>query len=250
MATDTDLKSTVPTMGAEGGYLVEEPIAPFRVSGFLCLLLGLLSVLAIVGYPMIALPLMAIAFGMFALRHWSGPRPVGITPAKIGMVLAVVFGSCGLFVHSLKARTLGNQAEYFAREYLEIVGNGEFNIAKELNKTAVNRLPVHMPLKEHYEAMEAKMSADEVSERFEQTGMHPTVAAMGKGIQWELAKPVRIYNHYGTTKADVIMTNANDPKPTQVFLIMDYEIDSEGRGQWRVEQFNPVMKRLVAERVL
>ena len=53
-------------MQAEAGYEVDESAAPLRISGFLCLIFGLLSFAAILGKPLLVFPLIAFLFGMVA----------------------------------------------------------------------------------------------------------------------------------------------------------------------------------------
>lgn len=242
-----DQDPIVPMMGAEGGFEPDEEIAPFRISGILCLLLGLLSITALIGYVMIAVPMAAFAIGLIALRKWDGPKPTGVTAAKIGMVLAVAFGTCGFFIHHGRSSTLGNQAEYFARQYLKIIGNGEFEIAQEMKKKAVNRLPLHMPLKEHYQSSEELI---ESMGEFRSSGMNMKVYALGPGIDWQIKRGVRVYQHYGRQLAEMVFTTPPGQPETEVYVSLEYEIDPDGDGQWRVDQFRADLKRIVAESVL
>ena len=88
----------VPHMRAETGFDEADSAPPLRVSGFVCLLLGMLSVLACFGQPLLIVPLSAIAVGFVALRRSSGQRPVGTTPAMIGMVLAIFFATLRIWL--------------------------------------------------------------------------------------------------------------------------------------------------------
>ncbi|MFG0266009.1 MAG: hypothetical protein ACF8AM_12800 [Rhodopirellula sp. JB055] len=127
-ATAANRERDVPKMGAEAGYeeVVVEEVAPVRISAFIGLFIALTSFTAAVGKPMLVLPLLAIAFCLFALRKHSGAtKPVGTTAARLGLILACLFGSMGFFVHYMKYRTLGDQATYFAQQYVELAANGE-----------------------------------------------------------------------------------------------------------------------------
>ena len=49
------MDSLIPKMNAEAGFeVVESDVVPLRVSGYLCLILGGLSVLGLIGLPLIA----------------------------------------------------------------------------------------------------------------------------------------------------------------------------------------------------
>lgn len=112
---------TVPRMQAEAGFELDDSAPPLRVSGFICLIFGVLSFFCTLGQPLLVLPLIAIVVGMFALRRSGGQTPVGTRAAMLGMILAAGFGACGLFIPWMKTMTLGRQAEKFSRDYMEVV---------------------------------------------------------------------------------------------------------------------------------
>ena len=155
MTTESNTSSI--GMSAEAGYGAVET-APLRISGFLALILGLLSVLSLLGPALLVIPILTLFFGFFALRKYDGPVPVGVRPAIIGLVLAAGFGACGFFLPWMKTMTLGSQAEYFARQYLEVVARGELELAMELKKNYANRYMHNMSLKQHYEMTEGAQS--------------------------------------------------------------------------------------------
>ncbi|MFG0262039.1 MAG: hypothetical protein ACF788_06585 [Novipirellula sp. JB048] len=248
MSTDAELKPIVPMMGAEAGYETEEPVAPLRISGFIALLFGLLSVLSLIGYPMVATAVIAIALGLFTLRPWSGLKPVGILPAQIGLVLAVGFGSCGFLMHTMRSVTLGQQAEYFARQYLDVVGSGEFAIALELKKDAIDRLPTKMPLMEHYESSEETMTS---YTEFETDLLNQQILALGPGVDWQRIEPVRVFQSYGVYQAEVLFENPDpDTEPEKIYLLLKYDVDPRGVAQWRVDQCRTHTEQLFAEKIL
>ncbi|TWT80996.1 hypothetical protein CA13_24430 [Planctomycetes bacterium CA13] len=247
MATDTDPKPLVPMMGAEGGFAPDEEIAPFRISGLFCLLFGVLSIFSLIAYVMIAFPLIAIALGLFALRKWDGPRPSGVALAKIGLVLALGFGSCAAWMHQMRSRTLGSQAEYFAKQYIELLANDQIPIAAELRKDYVNRAPTHMPLKQHMESNEMGRNAlDDLRGDSANLG----IGGPDNVDAWVPAKPTRVYYNYGNYKAEVLLKDSNNPEAKKIIVLLKYDIDPDGNGQWLVEQCRQDMKKLVAEAVL
>ena len=127
MTTDT-FDPTVPQMHAEAGFELDSA-PPLRVSGFICLLFGALSFLSVLGQPMLVFSLLAIMFGVFALRRSGEQTPVGTRPAMLGIVLAVGFGACGFFIPWMKTMTLGGQAAKFSKDYMEVVARGEDEFA-------------------------------------------------------------------------------------------------------------------------
>ncbi|MFK8111984.1 MAG: hypothetical protein AB8B91_07265 [Rubripirellula sp.] len=242
MPTDT-LAPIVPRMQAETGF--EESVAPLRVSGFICLLLGLLSVSALLGTSMLLVPITAFLFGFFALRRYAGEAPVGVRAAMIGMVLAAGFGACGLFLPWMKTATLGNQAKQFSKDYLEVVAQGHIEYAMELSKDYVNRYPTNMSLKEHYAKDE---SAAQALEEFQQTLPYETIRNRGENAEWVLDRPVRIYHRYGDEHAEIVW--ADPSRKTKIQFYMIYKIDPTGGGQWHVDVCQAYRERIIAPQIL
>ncbi len=141
-------------MHAEAGFEADESTPPLRISGFLCLLFGVLSILSPIGRPMLVLPLISFVLGFVALKRSDDKASLGTRAALVGLVLAAGFGMCGLMLPMLKTMTLARQAEKFSRYYIEVIALEEDEFAMELNKDYVNRFPETMSLKEHYHESE------------------------------------------------------------------------------------------------
>ena len=250
MSTDSTLPD-VPQMRAETGFEDVESRTPFRISGFLCLLLGLLSVLAVFGKPLLVFPLGAFVVGFIALRRneegAGGPRPVGTTPAMIGMVLAAGFGACGYFMPWFKDMTLGAQAEKFGRDYLEVISRGDDYYAIELGKDYANRFPTTMDLDQHYALSE---QGQKVLEEFQSSAVVNTVREGGEGANWVLDRSVRIYYSYGREHAVLIWKDSNGGVTTKLHMFLDYMVDSKGNGQWYVEECTVLSARFTAPAIL
>jgi hypothetical protein len=247
MTTDTDIIAQM-AMSAEPGFELQEDHVPLRISGFIALILGLLSVLSVLGMPLLVIPAGAIAFGLFALRKYDGPTPVGVKPAMFGLVLAVGFGSFGFCVPFMKTMTLGRQAEYFARQYLELVARGELEMALELKKDHVNRFMHNMPLKDHYAMHEP---AQEMMDEFSQDGLNKTVRELGPGAVWELDRAPRVFQFYGRDHAQLVLVNNDRTKPLKVLFQMICVPDRRtGVGQWHIDVCTIQGEQLVAEKVL
>lgn len=246
MTTDT-FDPTIPRMRAEAGFELDDSAPPLRVSGFICLLFGALSFLSILGQPMLVLPLVAIVFGVFALRRSSGRTPVGTRPAMLGMVLAVGFGSCGLFIPWMKTVTLGGQAEKFSRDYMEVVARGEDEFAMELRKDYVNRFPDTMSLKQHYSMSENSRRA---LEEFKAESLNATIRDRGPNAEWVLDRPIRVYYSYGREHAEVVWVDPTGDTTAKVQFFLEYRPDNNGNGQWHVDLVQSYRELIVAESIL
>ncbi len=81
----------VPAMSAEDTPELELPTAPIRITGFLALLLGLISFASVLGESLVVIPVLSIALGLFALRPYSGERPLGIGQPWLAFLSPVCF---------------------------------------------------------------------------------------------------------------------------------------------------------------
>ncbi|MEM8666262.1 MAG: hypothetical protein AAGG48_02015 [Planctomycetota bacterium] len=247
MSTNSSAYS-VPQMRAETGYEDDGAIAPVRISGFLCLVLGLLSFVSLFGKPLLVIPVAAFFVGLIALRKYVGEeRPVGTTAAKLGMVIAVGFGSCGLFVHTFKGRTLGAQAEKFALDYVEVIASGNDFYALELEKDYPNRFSDSMDLEEHY-------ALDDIGEnivgQFRRRQVNEVIRTRGPGSVWALDESVTVQYSYGKERARVVLRDPTGETTSKILIFLLYRVDSKGNGQWHVEDCSIVSERLIAPAVL
>ncbi|MCO8123617.1 hypothetical protein NHH03_17865 [Stieleria sp. TO1_6] len=262
MTTETTPpRSLGAVMSSEAGYEAEVDDSPLRVSGFVSLLLALLSGFAIVALPMVAVAIASILFGIYALRKSDSQSiPVGTTAARIGILLAVLFGSWGIARATFKTQTLGGQAEYFARQFVRVASQGNKIYASELQKSYVNRYLKTMPLEERYQQAREERER-QIAAAAENGGGGPgpdeedsTVTDLVKyspDHKWYLDRPVRVYSHYGRQMAEVILADSQAEKPYRLMLILEYLINKDnGDGEWYVETCTPFRKRIVAEKVL
>jgi len=241
------MDSSVPQMHPEAGFEVDESTPPLRISGFLCLLFGVLSIFSSMGRPMLLLPLISFALGLVALRRSDGPTPVGKRAAMIGMVLAAGFGMCGLMLPFLKTMTLAKQAEQFSRYYIEVIAQQEDEFAMELHKDYINRFAPTMSLKEHYSASEE--SYRQLYE-FRENSIHEMIRKPGPHAEWVLDRPIRIYYSYDREHAELVWMDPTGESSSKIYMIMDYRVDPDGQGQWHMTTVMPLTQRYVAESVL
>jgi hypothetical protein len=262
MTTETTPPLTLgAVMSSEAGFEADVDDSPLRVSGFVSLILALLSGFAIVAVPLVGFAIAAILFGLYALRKSdSRSVPVGTTAARIGILLAVLFGSWGAGRHLMKRHTLGSQAEYFARQFVRVASSGNEIYAKELQKSYVNRYLKTMPLEERYE--QERIEREKAVARAIEEGSSPgpsdeddsTVVDLVKypvDKEWILWRPVRVYNHYGRQMAEVVLAADRSEKPYRLRITLEYLIHKDGgSGEWYVESCMPYRERIVAESIL
>ncbi|MCA9140714.1 MAG: hypothetical protein KDB00_28270 [Planctomycetales bacterium] len=265
MTTDPiSQRSLGAVMSSEAGFEADVDDSPLRISGYISLLLGLLSGFSIVALPMFAFAIAAILFGLFALRKSdSQSLPVGTTAARVGILVALLFGSWGLARYSFKQQTLGGQAEYFARQFIRVASSGNEIYAKELQKSHVNRFLKSMPLEQSYE-MERLKREKQAEEYARETGGEAspppeeedstTVAELVKyppDHPWVLYRRVRVFHHYGRQKAEVILATDRTDKAYRLMIILEYLVNKDtGASEWYVEECTPFRKRIVAESIL
>ncbi|TWT98929.1 hypothetical protein [Neorhodopirellula pilleata] len=239
----------IPRMGAEAGYQLvsEEDVPPLRASGIVCLILGMLSFWAPIAWQMLVIPALAIVFGVIAMRKWGNVRPAGTSAAVIGLLLASGFGTAGVMIPAMKQQTLGKQAEYFAREFLELCGNGEKELALELQKPVQNRQLGTMDLEKAY-------SEDEVaSQQMEEAsgGIIDNVMEAGPDIEWKLAQPVDVFVKYGVEKADTYWIDPSGKIDQKIQILLEWHPDeTNNTGQWHVSLFQFHRELIVAPSIL
>jgi len=242
---------SIPKMGAEVGYQVvsEDEVPPFRASGLICLVLGLLGFSALVAWQMLILPIAAIVFGVIAMRPWQGRRPAGTTAAVIGLVLASGFLAAGFTIPFAKKSTMGGQAEYFAREFLELVGNGDIELASELQKEARNRQVKEMNLiKQYQEDLIAREQSDEGPSN---GGATDQISAAGPDIPWELAQSPRVFVKYNTEKVDTLWVDPTGEVGEKVHVELQWTPNEEtGKADWHVTSFHFHRELIVAPSIL
>lgn len=221
-------------MGGEGSVELETP-APIRFSGFLALLFAFLSVFCLLTPGLIAFPLAAIVLGVFALRPSRGPKPIGVTPARLAIVLAVGLGVCGFGLFLLRGQTLKEQATYFGHQFLEIVAAGHHEYALELKKREPDRSLPTTPLKELYQREKAAseslvMFRDDLATRF--------VEEAGPDAGWELTGSPKAYRYRGVDMVETRWVDPERPGASRVRVVLEYLRDHEEfRGHWVVHTF-------------
>ena len=245
----TDERSKIPgsMMKSGSGVGLENEMPPLRVSGFICLALGVLSGLSIIAKSMLLIPLAAFLFGFFALRKSGGPRPVGTRVACIGMVFAAAFGSCGYTVARMKSVTLSGQAERFAQNYMQLIALGHDEHALQLQEEPRNRLSTDMDLADYYTS---SATIAEQLVQFKTDAVNRELKRRGVDAKWVLSRPTYVYYQFGFDHAEIIWSDPTNETALKIQMFMDYRIDRDGQGQWQMTTVQPWRSRFVAESVL
>ncbi len=242
MTTD---KPSLIGMGAEPGFDGHETVQPARVSGFLALILGLISTITFLATPLLLFPILAVVFGMFALRRCEGTPPLGTGAAKLGLILAIGFGTFGYALAKFKSHALHSQAERFSMEYINLIANGNVSLARELQKSYSHRLPPSMSLQDYYDSNPQAQSS---LETFRNTPLNQYIRQFGPNANWTLNQPIRSDYHFGREQVEVVWLGPDGNERIQFFL--EFQLDPQGVGQWHAETVQRFRERIVAERVL
>lgn len=118
------------------------------------LLAGLASPVALVGPLLWWVPLVAIPLAVLALRQLqqTDPRYVGKTAAVCGMCLAALFLAWSVSQRLSRENYLAGEAHKFADEYLELLLDGKFREAHQIQSPAGRRQEPGANLVSFYEA--------------------------------------------------------------------------------------------------
>lgn len=222
-----------PAMSAESAPEAALEVAPIRPSGFVALVLGLCSFASVLGAPLVVVPVLAIGFALFALRPFAGERPVGVTAAWIGLFFAVMFGVWGVSERQFKTRAMSANATRFAGEWLQLVRQGDLELALELQVHPSRRQPVSMPLADYYQRSEVGM---EMLKNFKEQEAMPSLIEAGSKPKWEPALPPKVYTLYGRELTQTVWRDTTGAYSSLLKIVMEYlPDDRSGNAQWKVE---------------
>ncbi|MEL7267801.1 MAG: hypothetical protein AAFP69_23740, partial [Planctomycetota bacterium] len=110
-------------------------VTPIRFSGYIALLLALLTPIAVFTVQLVAAGVAAIGFALWAMRPYrsnNGQRPFGVMPAKIALVVSLLFSSFGFIRDWSERASLKSDAELFAKRYVSVVARDEIEFALQL----------------------------------------------------------------------------------------------------------------------
>jgi hypothetical protein len=222
-----------PPMSAESEPELELHVTPIRWTGYIALLLGLLSFVAVLGAPLIVMPIVAACFALFALRPFGQDRPAGIVPAWFGLFFATLFGVWGVSERQLKTSSMSSQATRFAGEWLKLVGQGDLELAVELQIHPSRRQPESMPLADFYKRSE---EAVKMLEQFKEQDIIPELIKLGTAPKWEPAKPPKVYTQYGRELTQTVWRDTTGSYNSLVKIVLEYQQPKTSeKAQWKIE---------------
>ncbi len=235
MTTETGTGSifATPSMSEEHTPELALDTTPIRFSGFIALVLGLASFMAIFGEALIVVPAMAILLGAFALRRYSGDRPVGVIAAGIGVFCALMFGVWGVSERHFKKQQMSDQATRFAYEWLQLVGQGNIELALELQIHPQRRQTQSMPLTDYYERSDvgAKMM-----QQFREQDVVPQLIAAGDKPKWVPERPAKVYTLFGRELTQTVWRDTSGVYPRTLKIVLEYIAGRSSKvAQWKIE---------------
>lgn len=213
---------------------LEEPqYFPF-LSG-LALFTGLLSSLAL-GYPPFTIAaFVAVLLGLIALIPKSGFRihPAARGMAMLGIVLGFFFAATSLTNRYLEKQRLTQEAERFARDWLEVLRTKEYEFATELTLQRGSRQFAATNLKQHYAGLK-----EENRSGYEAVLNLPVVEALElttKKPVWKRVGDSNVSRYFTTHRVEIRMVDETGGVPQPVDLVLKRESDTfTTRNEWWV----------------
>jgi hypothetical protein len=232
-AENTILRPLTPMMSAEAEPETIELSRPMRVSGFCALALGLLSFLAVLGTPMLIVPVCAALLAIYALRPYQGPRPLGYLAASIGLFAAILFGVWSITERQLRVRTMTQQATSFAAAWLDLMAQGEIELAAQLSAPPRQRQPASMPLQEYYTLSDEGRS---VMQEFREAGPVEDLIAAGDRVQWELIQQPVVFKQSNRNMVLTVWKDRSGTMAAPLNVVLEYyPAEGSARAQWSMD---------------
>jgi hypothetical protein len=230
-------KSVTPSlrmssMAAEGETAMLIDPRPIRFSGFFALFLGLLSVFALFGQSLLFFVVFAVAVALFALRPYSGARPVGYLAGGAGLFCAILFGVWGVTERNLRYRFMSEHAIVFAGDWLRLMAEGDYELACELQRPPAGRQSASMPLKQYYrESEEGQLGMKNFRENM-------TVLELiegGSTVKWRLNRPPTYSTQHNRHLMSTIWQDDARKVGSLIKIGLEFTPPEEGKvGQWTV----------------
>ncbi|HBJ39022.1 MAG TPA: hypothetical protein DDZ51_30605 [Planctomycetaceae bacterium] len=240
-ATSVSPSLKVSAMSAEGESEMLIDPRPIRYSGFFALFLGLLSVFALFGQPMLMFAVFAVVIALFALRPYSGARPVGYLAAIAGLTCAILFAVWGVTERSFRSQFMSERAAVFAGDWLQLIVDGDYELACELQQSPASRQSESMPLNQYYRESEA---GKQVMKSFRE---NPTVIEMinaGTSVQWQLNRPPTYSTQNGRHLTTTVWKDDSGKVKSLVKIGMEYLPPKKDEvAQWAVQEITTWVDR-------
>jgi hypothetical protein len=224
---------STPAMTAEAETEMLSETTPVRISGFAALFLGLLSFTALLGAPMIIVPVAAVLTALVSLRPYRGLRPLGYRAGMIGLFAGVLFGAWGATANQLRTRILSEQAVQFSEDWLNLVAQGDLELAVELQVDPSRRQAASMSLKEYYTQSEEGRSGMKLFREIEPV---EELIAAGDRVRWELAGSPAVYKQNTRQKVRTQWRDQSGAVRQPVAVTLEYLSAADSMpAQWKVD---------------
>jgi hypothetical protein len=213
-------------------------MSALAVIGFL---LGLLSLLALVGPVFWVFPLAAVVVAAGALRTiQNDPSKGGAWLAKVGLVIASCVGLWAMSYHFGKEWYLFHHAKKFADQWFEVVQSGNLQEAHQLHLVYLNRYDKNK-LDEYYANSEIEME-DSPAIFFTKEPLDEFIRHADEGkLEYVGRKAHSTFKtaHY-LTLTYVLKYGENGANEVVMNVVLERNRDyRDGRHYWRVETVNP-----------
>lgn len=226
----------VAAMSAEGESDMLINPRPIRFSGFFALFLGLLSVFVLFGQAMLVVPALATLVALYALRPYSDPRPIGYVAAIVGLTCATLFAAWGITERSYRYRFMSDRAAVFAGDWLQLMAQGDYELACELQLPPAGRQTASMPLTQYYRDSE---DGKRGMESFRESPAVMELIDGGPAVQWRLTRPPTYETQYGRHRASTIWQDDSGNVQSLIKIGLEYAPPAAGEiGQWAVFEIN------------
>lgn len=204
------------------------PISRLSISSFV---LGIVSSIALFNLDLLALPILSAALGLSAyLLTLKNEAVRGQTLALVGMALSIVFAMACYTSNRQRDIYIYKEGAKVATQFLSVVGRKKLLEAYELTRAEPERQVAGTSLEEAYQA--AAQTVKENIDGFKNGDGVQKVVGLGPSAQWELDKPLRVYEvDQGGLQISLQMIDRKSQKTVEVSLNRSY---LAGIGSWNV----------------
>jgi hypothetical protein len=227
--------------GQEDNVVQHRPVSRLAVAS---MLLGLVSAAAIANPLAWCVPIVGVTLAIAALRTLSTENSMvlGRKAALAGLVMALLFGSCGMTRYFARQQWLYRQARPLAQRWIELVREGRLYEAHQLHSPQRDRISPGGDLDDFYQGEDGAQSSLEVF--FEQPPLSEIVRIGRRGqLRFEGDEDIDFAREGGAKSEIVILRYAidyeEDGKPqTLSFLVsVARKYDAEHReARWNVHE--------------
>lgn len=233
------MPDTPPVMTAESESSMLLDARPVRISGWICLLLGLFSSLALLAAGLLVLAALAIVVGLYATRGYRGRRPVGYRAAVLGMALAILFSAWSLTELSLRRDYMVRHGQAYARDWLTLIQQGQIELACELQTGPSFRQESSISLVTYYRESER---GREAMTNFREHDVYSELLLAGRQPQWTVERPATYYHRGNQHLVNTYWSDSTGSSPLRFSLTLQYYPPAEDGqpAEWSVQYSNPL----------